>query len=175
MDRGGGKSRTGRWPREEDCVISRDSLLSALRVRKCPGSEVRRPEGCGRRKASPPYPLHRAVALFPRGLWARGARLCRERELPPPPFSGKRRWVPSELVPVNGTVQSRKQATGCGCVYLPSKAVRLHCGRVGWGGYCTPAGRGMSAGNEPMGTEGFTELYFTADQRGRIENCLSEA
>lgn len=38
----------------------------------------------------------------------------------------------------------------------------------------TPTARGTRVENELVATEGFKELDFTADLRGRIENCLSE-
>lgn len=79
---------------------------------------------------------------------------------------------------MNGTVRSWKSAPGCSSSYpppvpRPSKAVKP-LGGVEVGGKLPSAGQGMNEENEPMGTEDFKELYFIADQRGRIESCLSE-
>ena len=79
-----------------------------------------------------------------------------------------------DLVPVNGNVQSPKSTMGTAAATLEARLSECSGGGGGGGGPCTPAGPGALGENEPMGTDDFKELYFSADRRRRIESCLRE-
>lgn len=83
--------------------------LSALRVRKCPGSKAQRPEGCKKELGLASGPPPKGRGRFSEWTLGKGGSAPPREGDPIPSFLEQETLrVPCELVTVNGTVQSRK-------------------------------------------------------------------